>query len=814
VKTFERRPTASFHCLTGATIIALVSFLGCLAIAAPASAQRNLPRIPDSLRASPRGGRSIRVIIGLRGAYRPEGHLRFDEARAQREEIRQRVDGVLSVVPAAAHARRFASIPFVAMEISRDALDALASDPDVATIEEDVPMPPTLAESVPLIGAPDAWAEGATGAGWTVAILDTGVDSSHPFLAGKVIEEACFSNAGGDGGQTSLCPGGMPSSTSPGSGVNCTIDGCDHGTHVAGIAAGVGSNFSGVAPDANIIAIQIFTGFRAGDQCGPDPCVLAYASDQIAALEHVYALRDIHHIAAVNLSLGSGRFTDQASCDAANASTKAAIDQLRSVGIATVVAAGNNGFFDALSAPACISSAISVGSTTKSDLISGFSNAASFMSLVAPGDGIRSSVPGGGFVKMSGTSMAAPHVTGAWAIVRSKDATASVSAILAAFRETGVSVMDGLSGLEYPRIRVDRALDRLPRPAMSLDLPAGGVIKHGPFTVSGWALDQAASSGSGIDRVHVYAVPTTGDTPIFLGSATLGQSRPDVSHVYGDEFLESGFTLSAPPLTSGTYTIVAYARSSLSLTFEISRSVVITVAAAQPKQAIDVPADRAVVRSDFVVAGWAIDRTETGGTGVDAVHVYAYPAGSATPIFLGAAQYGQPRPDVGRAFGTQFTNSGYALEAKGLQPGTYTLVVFARSVVSGTFSSIARAIRVRTPGNPSLQIDTPTPRAAVRQPFPVGGWAVDFDAPTGTGIDAIHVWAFPTNGGPGLFAGVATYGLARPDVAAAFGKQFGDAGFNLAVSGLPPGNYRLVVYAHSTVSGTFSTTQTVNLTVF
>jgi subtilisin len=700
------------------------------------------------------------------------------------------------------------------MEISRDALEALASDPDVASIEEDVPMPPTLAESVPLIGAPAAWAEGATGAEWTVAILDTGVDSSHPFLAGKVIEEACYSNAGGDGGQTSLCPGGMPSSTLPGSGINCTVNGCDHGTHVAGVAAGVGGSFSGVAPDAKIIAIQVFTGFRAGEQCGPDPCVLAYASDQIAALEHIYALRDTYHIAAVNLSLGSGRFTDQASCDAANASTKAAIDMLRSVGIATVVAAGNDGFFDALSAPACISSAISVGSTTKTDLISGFSNAASFMSLLAPGDDITSSVPGGGFAEMSGTSMAAPHVTGAWAIVRSKNATASVSAILAAFRETGVSVVDGFSGLEYPRIRVDRALDRLPRPAMSLDSPAGGVIKHGPFTVSGWALDQAASSGSGIDVVHVYAVPTTGSAPIFLGTATLGQSRPDVSHVYGDEFLESGFTLSAPPLTSGTYTIVAYARSSLTLTFEISRSVVITVAAAQPKAAIDAPAEHAVVRSDFAVAGWAIDRAETGGTGVDAVHIYAYPADSATPIFLGAAQYGQARADVGRAFGTQFTNSGYVLEVKGLQPETYTLVVFARSVVSGTFSSIARAITVRPPGNPSLRIDAPKPGAVVRQPFLIGGWAVDFDAATGTGIDAIHVWAFPSSGGPGLFAGVATYGSARPDIATAFGEQFEDAGFNLAVSGLPPGHYQLVVYAHSSVTGTFSISQAISLVVF
>jgi subtilisin len=699
------------------------------------------------------------------------------------------------------------------MEISRDALDALASDPDVESIEEDVPMPPTLAESVPLIGAPAAWAEGATGAGWTVAILDTGVDSTHPFLAGKVIEEACYSNAGGGGGQSSLCPGGMPSSTSPGSGLNCTIDGCDHGTHVAGIAAGVGTSFSGVAPDAKIIAIQVFTGFSAGELCGPVTCVLSYTSDQIAALEHVYALRNTYHIAAVNLSLGVGQFTSQASCDAANASTKAAIDMLRSAGIATIVAAGNDAFGNALSTPACISSAISVGSTTKRDDFSSFSNAASFMSLLAPGDAITSSVPGGGFARMSGTSMAAPHVTGAWALARSKTATASVDAILAAFRETGVSIT-GPFDLKYPRIRVDLALGRLPRPAMSLDSPASGLIGHRRFTVSGWALDEAASSGTGIDAVHVYAVPTTGSAPIFLGAAALGQERPDVSQVYGDEFRESGFTLSAPALTSGTYTIIAYARSDVSLTFETSRSVVVTVPASQPAGAIDTPIEQVTVRSDFAVAGWAIDRAETGGPGVDAVHVYAYPAGSGTPIFLGAAQYGQSRPDVGRAFGTPFTNSGYALQVKGLRPGAYTLVVYARSLVSGTFSSIARAITVRTPGSPSLRIDTPKQGAAVRQPFLIGGWAVDFDAETGTGIDAVHVWAFPSNGGPALFAGVATYGSVRPDIGTAFGEQFQDAGFNLVVSGLPSGNYQLVAYAHSSVTGTFSTAQAITLVIF
>jgi subtilisin family serine protease len=90
---------------------------------------------------------------------------------------------------------------------------------------------------------------GASGTGQTVAILDSGVDKNHPFLAGKIISEACYSTTSSS--STSVCPGGVGTSTAPGSGVPCLLDGCEHGTHVAGIAAGKGTSFSGVARDAD-----------------------------------------------------------------------------------------------------------------------------------------------------------------------------------------------------------------------------------------------------------------------------------------------------------------------------------------------------------------------------------------------------------------------------------------------------------------------------------------------------------------------------------------------------------------------------------
>jgi hypothetical protein len=399
----------------------------------------------------------VRVIVTLR---QPARRQTLDVSRsALAETVSEIGDRVLARVPRGRAVTRFSELPVLAMSVSAAELEALASSADVTSIRVDRLRKPRLSESVPLIGAPTAWAAGATGSGWAVAVLDTGVDKTHPFLSGKVVSEACFSTTDAGSAATSVCPGGA-NSTATGSGVACSasVEGCDHGTHLAGIAAGTGASFSGVAKNASIISIQVYSRIDSAGFCSPDasPCVGAFDSDVIAGLNRVYALRNSFNIGAALVALGSGSFTS--SCDASVPDYKTAIDQLRGVNIPTVISSGNGSSATAMEAPACVSTAVSVGATTKNDQLATYTNRNAQLSLVAPGTAIYSPEPGGAFSFFTGTSMAAAHVAGAWTLMRQRTPSASVSSILTAFRNTGEPVADPIRGGTLPRIDVAAAL--------------------------------------------------------------------------------------------------------------------------------------------------------------------------------------------------------------------------------------------------------------------------------------------------------------------------------------------------------------------
>ncbi|WP_221762707.1 S8 family serine peptidase [Nonomuraea sp. WAC 01424] len=241
----------------------------------------------------------------------------------------------------------------------------------------------SLDASVKQIGAPTAWAKGYTGTGVKVAVLDTGIDDTHPDLAGKVVARRNFA------------------------GTDTDADVIGHGTHVASTIAGTGERYRGVAPGATLLDAKV-----CAERWCADSAILAgmqWAAEQGAKV--------------ANLSLGS---PDSPGLDPVEEAVQTLTERY---GILFVVAAGNTGKPGSVSSPSTADAALSVGAVDRSDRAALFSSAgprpgdsALKPDLTAPGVAITAArgkdSPGDGpYVAMSGTSMATPHVAGSAAIL-------------------------------------------------------------------------------------------------------------------------------------------------------------------------------------------------------------------------------------------------------------------------------------------------------------------------------------------------------------------------------------------------------------
>lgn len=428
--------------------------------------------------------------------------------------------------------RRFKTIPALVTQVDRQSLRALRSTPGVVDVIVDEAYPPTLNGTIPIIEADTLHGLGIDGTGYAVAILDTGVDRAHPMFedgngGSRVVAEACFSTNGTSA--NSLCPTGAETEIGVGAGVHCVgIGGCDHGTHVAGIAAGSavttggGTNIVGVAPGADIVAIQVFTEFTDSASCGGSPpCVLSYNSDQIAGLEWLGTLDQSQggslQVASANMSLGGGQYTSN--CFSQSYNTGGAIDALWSIGIATVIATGNNGWSDSISSPACYPKAIAVGATTDSDLVASYSNAApDLVDIYAPGSSVLAAIPNGSYGYKSGTSMATPHVAGAWALMRQAGAGdgagSGIEATLQIFQDTGLSVSArenaGELGYSHPRMNVNAAVERLNSTDswLNVSISGQGSVSSDPVGIDcGTTCAMVIQVG---DSIELTATPSTG----------------------------------------------------------------------------------------------------------------------------------------------------------------------------------------------------------------------------------------------------------------------------------------------------------------
>jgi subtilisin len=510
----------------------------------------------------------IRIIVGLEPRQdnaRPA--IEIDDQNRERS-VATRQAAVLTRVRGlnVRDITQFRFHPFIAMTVDATALLALIADPDVTSVSEDGIIFPMLTDTVSITRANSAWSEGFRGAGQTVAIIDTGVDSSHPFLAGKIVAEACFSNPAG--GNTSLCPNGQPQQFGAGAAVHCPdiAIGCWHGSHVAGIAVGnygqLNSTTGGIAHGANLMPIQVFQ-----RECDSSTCQLAaYYSDIMQSLEYVYSLRNTYSIAAANLSLGGVNFVSN--CDNEAPGVTAAIHSLRAANIPTVVSAGNSGMTGALAFPACISEAISVGSTTKQNTISSFSNSASFLTMLAPGQTIQSAVPGGGYGYTSGTSMSAPHVAGAWATLKSAKPAATVTEVLDALTTTGLPITDQRNGLTKRLVQIGDSATELGALGMLLGRSNPG---SAPPAVTITATDVLGKE-AGLDPA-AFTVTRTGST----ASQLTVQYKVNGTAAPGADYQTLSGTITIPAGASTALIVVTPLDDAL---VESNETIVVTVLAA------------------------------------------------------------------------------------------------------------------------------------------------------------------------------------------------------------------------------------------
>jgi len=340
------------------------------------------------------------------------------------------------------------SIPSVSISATKNDIEKLEKLNYVESISLRPNVSLFLQDSAPLINATRTWTLQSsginlTGIGQTVCVIDSGINYSHSDFGGCTTSQFL-------GGNCTKIIGGYafynPVNTSN---LNDVMGDNNHGTHIAGIIAANGS-INGAAPGARIVAIKA---------CGPTS-----SCDSNAIVDSVnWCVGNSmnYNITVISMSLGTDALFN-GYCDADWPELTSAINSAAAKNISVVVAAGNSGNTTAISNPACITNVTSVGATDKSDAIWSLSNRNSITDLLAPGVNINSTDLSR-YTSLQGTSMSAPHVSGAIVLIRQFLSLTSQSKapqqIENTLNATGKIISDSAgSGLNFSRINVYNAI--------------------------------------------------------------------------------------------------------------------------------------------------------------------------------------------------------------------------------------------------------------------------------------------------------------------------------------------------------------------
>lgn len=301
------------------------------------------------------------------------------------------VNGAAAVLPPGIEKQLARSPEVLRVEIDATvhALGKPASPPGLDNKDPDEPEQPAevLPWGVDRIDAEYAWSA-STGAGVSVAVLDTGIDADHPDLQANLAGGVNF---------VSNPPWKAPNPTK-------WDDDNGHGTHCAGIIAAADNDIGvvGVAPEATLYAVKVLNKTGSG-----------YISQIIAGLEWC-VVNDID-IASMSLGTDSDVLSFHEACDAAAAA-----------GVILVAAAGNDGAD--VDYPGAYPSVIAVAATNSDDAVASWSSPGTEVEIAAPGVDVYSTWNDGGYDTKSGTSMATPHVSGTLALALAADRTLDLCA--------------------------------------------------------------------------------------------------------------------------------------------------------------------------------------------------------------------------------------------------------------------------------------------------------------------------------------------------------------------------------------------------
>lgn len=386
----------------------------------------------------------------------------------------------------------FATVNAFVATIDYAELYSLSKNKDVEKIEADVPVYAALQDSVPLINGTlvhnlTLMNVSITGIGQSICVIDTGINYTHSALGG------CSSNAFLNGSCAKVLHGYdfVNSDTNP-------MDDNGHGTHVSGIAAGDGS-IRGVARGASLIAIKVLNAAGSGSLTH-----VALGIDWCANNATLF------NISVITMSLGTSALNSSA-CDSSYTTLATAINNAVAKNITVVAATGNNGNTTHISSPGCIANTTAIGSTTKTDALSSFSNRNSLTALLAPGSSINSSYLTGGYAILSGTSMATPHAAGAAALLyqyeRLEGTNITTPTVRSILNATGKRIADG--SYVFSRIDVFAAIARLDNTTPSIIASNMGTTNNTNATFSAnVSIRYIARDNVAVDRC--WYINTTG----------------------------------------------------------------------------------------------------------------------------------------------------------------------------------------------------------------------------------------------------------------------------------------------------------------